>query len=683
MHLTKRIQSIFLPLILCIFFIFSLELSAFQISLKDSIKNYLVSESSENDKFEKLKAIIDGLTQDNKQEDVIFFYEQGIKLAEKTGNFRELGIWSVQLFEILNSESNTEEKALELMLHASKFVPQIDQSRTQGNIYLKLAAAHYNQTDFSEAIEAYTLAMNYFSEKDSIFVADALFFRAQAKDYRGELISAMNDYQLARTYYENLEDQDYVNYVNNGMAVLFSKYGIYSEAEKIRKQLAENYLDQGNIYDWSIILYNQSRDYDKQDRNDERFDFLNRVYQKIGKDSIADSEVRAIVCLSLSNHYSEIQDYENQEKLYQEAKQIIEDELDGNSFIKLPFLKSKTLIEESRGNLSEAKNLIQQYREDALEAANMDQIIDAYLIESRISKNVGDFKTAFEALEKYKSFKDSLFQSNQANSFAYYQTLYETEKKEREILNKTREIEQITTSTRTKIITIVTISLSIIAGLILWFLLKNLKAAQKAKILQENFSRDLLLSQETERKRISKDLHDGLGQSLLLIKNKVAMDKDESATNLLNLAIEELRGISRSLHPFQLEELGLTNAIRNVLDQIDEETDIFVSSELDEVDDLFDADQQLHIYRIVQETFNNILKHAKASAVRVTIIRDEKMVHLSIADNGIGFDFSKKFQDFQSLGLKTLKERTATLGGIMKVDSEKAKGTSFSFLFYP
>ncbi|MCH7405371.1 sensor histidine kinase [Belliella aquatica] len=613
---------------------------------------------------------------------MIFYYQEGIKLAEETENYADLGDWSVLLYEIYRGESNKEQAALDLMLYASKFVSKIEESRIRGNIYLKLAAAYYSQTNFSEAIKAYSQATEEFSDKDSIFVADALFFRAQAKDYKGELLGSMNDYQLARTYYENLKDQDYVNYVNNGMAVLFSKYGIYEEAEKIRLKISENYLSEKNIYDWSITLYNQSRDYAKQKQNEKSFEILNRVYQKIGNDSTSDPEIRAIVNLSLSNHYSEIEDFKNQQKLFDEAVNIIEKELKGNTFIKLPFLKSRILMEESRGNLMQAKSLIREYRLDAIETANMDQIMDAHLMESRILRKTGDYKTAYESLEKYKSFNDSLFQANQANSFVYYQTLYETEKKEREILNKSREIEQITASTRTKIIILVIISFLIIAGLVLWFLLKNLKAAKKAKSLQEKFSRDLLLSQENERKRISKDLHDGLGQSLLLIKNKVAMDKDTAAANLLNLAIEELRGISRSLHPFQLEELGLTNAIKNVLDQIDEETDIFISSELDPVDDLFSIDQQLHIYRLVQETFNNILKHANATAVRVTIIRDKKMVHLSIEDNGVGFNFSEKYQDFQSLGLKTLKERTATLGGIMKVDSEKGKGTNFSFLFY-
>lgn len=682
MFASKKIQYIFFPLLFCIFSIYSLELAGYQKINKDSLTTFLSSKASSKDKFEKLKTILSGLTKNDPLKEVIFYYQEGIKLAEETENYADLGDWSVLLYEIYRGESNKEQAALDLMLYASKFVSKIEESRIRGNIYLKLAAAYYSQTNFSEAIKAYSQATEEFSDKDSIFIADALFFRAQAKDYKGELLGSMNDYQLARTYYENLKDQDYVNYVNNGMAVLFSKYGIYEEAEKIRLKISENYLSEKNIYDWSITLYNQSRDYAKQKQNEKSFEILNRVYQKIGNDSTSDPEIRAIVNLSLSNHYSEIEDFENQQKLFDEAVNIIEKELKGNTFIKLPFLKSRILMEESRGNLMQAKSLIREYRLDAIEAANMDQIIDAHLMESRILRKTGDYKTAYESLEKYKSFNDSLFQANQANSFVYYQTLYETEKKEREILNKSREIEQITASTRTKIITLVIISFLIIAGLVLWFLLKNLKTAKKAKSLQEKFSRDLLLSQENERKRISKDLHDGLGQSLLLIKNKVAMDKDTAAANLLNLAIEELRGISRSLHPFQLEELGLTNAIKNVLDQIDEETDIFISSELDPVDDLFSIDQQLHIYRIVQETFNNILKHANATAVRVTIIRDKKMVHLSIEDNGVGFNFSEKYQDFQSLGLKTLKERTATLGGIMKVDSEKGKGTNFSFLFY-
>jgi signal transduction histidine kinase len=214
------------------------------------------------------------------------------------------------------------------------------------------------------------------------------------------------------------------------------------------------------------------------------------------------------------------------------------------------------------------------------------------------------------------------------------------------------------------------------------FLWKSLSQTKKEKSLQEAYSRQLLTSQEEERLRISKDLHDGLGQSLLLIKNRVALRQDESTGHLLDSAISELRAIARSLHPMQLEKLGLSKATEQLLDQIDRETDLFVSSEIEDVRGKLSREQELHLYRILQECLNNVLKHSEASAILVNLGETENKINLKIEDNGKGFDFSEKYQDFQSLGLKTLKERTAAIQGVMKVSSEKGKGSQFTFTIH-
>ena len=225
----------------------------------------------------------------------------------------------------------------------------------------------------------------------------------------------------------------------------------------------------------------------------------------------------------------------------------------------------------------------------------------------------------------------------------------------------------------------ITFSLILFFGFV--FLYRNRMQLKNKKILQEKFSQELLVSQEEERKRISKDLHDGLGQQLLLIKNKVVKNNDNEAKNLVETAIEEVRGISRDLHPFQLQELGITKAIEMTLSQIDENTTLFISSEIDNIDNIFDKRQEINIFRIVQESLSNIIKHANAEASKVTLKRNLHSIILEIKDNGIGFDFSEKYQNIKSMGLKTLLERTKFLNGQMKVTSKKNQGTTIEFIF--
>ena len=109
---------------------------------------------------------------------------------------------------------------------------------------------------------------------------------------------------------------------------------------------------------------------------------------------------------------------------------------------------------------------------------------------------------------------------------------------------------------------------------------------------------------------------------------------------LLDTAINELRAIARSLHPMQLEKLGLAKAIKYLLDQVDRETAIFVSSEIEDLGGTLEKSKELQIYRIFQESLNNILKHAEASAIQVSLVKLKNKVVMTISDNGKGFDFS-------------------------------------------
>jgi signal transduction histidine kinase len=189
------------------------------------------------------------------------------------------------------------------------------------------------------------------------------------------------------------------------------------------------------------------------------------------------------------------------------------------------------------------------------------------------------------------------------------------------------------------------------------------------------------VSQENERMRISNDLHDGIGQQLLLIKNKLVRSNDNNVKLMVENAIDEIRTISRDLHPFQLQELGITKAIEYALVNIDENTNLFISSEIDNIDNIFSPEHEVNIYRIVQESLTNVIKHAEAEAIKVSIMKLNKLIIITIKDNGVGFDFQEKFKNLKSLGLKTLLERTKFLDGQMKVQSSINHSTLLEYQF--
>jgi signal transduction histidine kinase len=172
---------------------------------------------------------------------------------------------------------------------------------------------------------------------------------------------------------------------------------------------------------------------------------------------------------------------------------------------------------------------------------------------------------------------------------------------------------------------------------------------ERAHQAQEAFSHKLLASQEQERQRIAAELHDSLGQSLLIIKNRAALaerdidEKEVVAEQLAELsrsatsAIEECREIAYNLLPFQLERFGLSKTLYGIFTRIGEVTEIHATTEIDAIDDLLTDEAQVNVYRIVQECANNIIKHSQAAEALLTVKRHEREITLLVQDDGRGF----------------------------------------------
>jgi len=207
------------------------------------------------------------------------------------------------------------------------------------------------------------------------------------------------------------------------------------------------------------------------------------------------------------------------------------------------------------------------------------------------------------------------------------------------------------------------------------------------------FSRQILQSQESERHRIAANLHDSLGQNLLVIKNqaRLAMQPaaDESVlrrrldeiSGCASQAIEEVREITHALRPYQLDRLGLTQAIRATINRAAENSSILFASHADDIEGLFDKESEIHIYRIVQEAVNNILKHSAATEAAVVVKKLAATVSISIRDNGRGFDTTTLHNSNShdvGHGINGINERVRILGGTFLIDSRPDQGTSSS-----
>ncbi len=212
---------------------------------------------------------------------------------------------------------------------------------------------------------------------------------------------------------------------------------------------------------------------------------------------------------------------------------------------------------------------------------------------------------------------------------------------------------------------------------------------EKARGAQEAFSRQLISSQENERKRIAAELHDGLGQNLLIIKNRalIALNKkDETATRTqleeisatVSYTIEEVRNIARNLRPHQLDRLGLTQAIKSIVNNVATSSAVSFVSEIDPIDGLFTPEAEINLYRIVQEGVNNIVKHSRATEALVAVRREEEAIQLVVQDNGRGFNSETADANGGGFGLTGIVERARMLGGRAAFHSAPGKGTTLS-----
>lgn len=230
-----------------------------------------------------------------------------------------------------------------------------------------------------------------------------------------------------------------------------------------------------------------------------------------------------------------------------------------------------------------------------------------------------------------------------------------------------------------------------VSGFLGWLLFLRWSRLQHERSIETGFAHRLIHSQEEERRRIAAELHDSIGQDLLVIKNRALLgireirDKSSQAEQLeviskiASQSIEEVREISQNLRPFQIDRLGLTKAVEVMLEKVSEASGLGLTREIEPVNGLLSPHSEIHIYRVLQELLNNVVKHSDASLVRVHLKAEASFIHLTVDDDGRGFDYDAVFDRpaEQGFGLRDVSERVRILGGNLKCNTRPGEGTTW------
>ncbi len=638
---------------------------------------YIEQYNSATSGQERLTALDSVLSKSFRNNNDIFFeYSfKFIELAKQLQDYKGAAKKAMNLSYPLNS-ANRPEESIAVITDVLQFQEKIQDSFLVGGLYLKRGGGYF-RTDLKKAVADYTTAIANFGAGDSLYVADAYLFRGQANVSLGDFIAASKDYNYASLYFEQLKDYQYMLHANQGNIMMFSMNGFYDLALEKRTQLLSKLKELGLYEFLSTTYYNQAVDDRKVGANQQAFNALLEA-EKYLDSSMGKSNLYFAVNGLLSTHYMETGDAKKSLDYLNllEARYKTDN---ADLLMDSHYNSAKSFYLMHVGKLDEALVYATKKLENARAMSHEEEIVYALESLSMLYERMGDLATSYDYYKAYNVKKDSLYNRNKTNSLLYYQTLYESEKDKREITTQNASIallEQDNSYFKKGIVLIAILSVLLLG---LFYLVREKRDLKRSQVMQQKYSQDLLIQQETERKRIAKELHDGLGQNLLLIKNSVYNNGDSKSSKMIAGAIDEVRTISRALHPFQLQDLGLTKAIKTMLLSIDENTTLFITSDLDNIDGLFSKEEEVNIYRIIQESYSNIIKHANAEASKIKVKKTENNLAITIQDNGQGFNFMEKYKDVKSMGLKTLKERTRLLHGVMKITSEANKGTRLDF----
>ena len=571
--------------------------------------------------------------------------------------------------------SKSPEEAIILFDTYAPQLQKLEHDYTWAELHLYTGDGYNFTNNLQQAIAFYkkTISLGTALKKERIVGLAKLYMGFVLTD-TGKFAEASLSFREASLIYTKLNDTTNVLSAKNGLSILYSKNAFYKEAQ-IEREEAIAIAQMSNNYNMLIPLYaNAAEDYKRMGNRVKQIAYLKASLAANTKDPKM-FYLRAPLLAAITNAYAESDSIALADKSFKSLKAIYENDKTAQNT--RHYIDAKKTLSFEQGNYKEALVHGKTFLAFQKERKKKEDIMLAEEFLAKTYRALKDTIASNIHLVQYYAIKDSIANVQNIKSLAYYQTLYETEKRDLKIetQNSSIDILHLENENKTQIFLFSALVLLLLFGGLNFY--RSFINAKKRGIAQKVFSQKLIKTQEQERTRIAKELHDGVGQQITLLKMKAQKTNQKEFVKLAHNALEDVRNISRGLYPVILAKLGLTESIKQLLLNIDEETDLFVSVEIDPIDSYFNATESLNFYRFIQESVHNVLKHATAKTLIVTIIKENNALQVFIKDNGQGFELSKQIKQ-SSLGLKTMAERISMLKGSFIIKSKKAGGTTIT-----
>lgn len=320
---------------------------------------------------------------------------------------------------------------------------------------------------------------------------------------------------------------------------------------------------------------------------------------------------------------------------------------------KYHLLKDKKIL-----NKKELQNSLETYKKNN-ENYGIINILNIFKDEAISDKNLQKVLEYDAEIKKIEKIIEEDAYRFKVNTF---EKKLENAKKEKIIAQQKNEISK----NKTYIIILAMILIILALATILYFSRKRKLEAKAETLRQEQFTFQLLQNTEEERSRIAGELHDSVNHDLLTIKNNLINGKTIVADDVSHV-IEEVRNISKNLHPAVFETIGLQASIESLCERISE-VGLFTTCDIEYTQKL-PKNKELQLYRIIQEALNNTMKHGKAYAAKVILTSEKNALHLEVKDNGTGFNVNEQLKNPKSFGLQSILQRAKAIAAKININS--------------
>lgn len=292
----------------------------------------------------------------------------------------------------------------------------------------------------------------------------------------------------------------------------------------------------------------------------------------------------------------------------------------------------------------------------------------AYNSLCQVAETRGDFRAALRYYRLLDSVRGAISDEHGRQAMTEAEARFDTQKKNLTITSQGNELRQRRTLNWL-------LALATLAALLLAFVFTlrlQLRMSRRETRLRQQFTSSLLTATEEERGRIATELHDGINHDLLGLKNNLGADKASLEVQVDGI-INSVRLLSRNLHPVMLDKIGLARSIAHLCEQAMTGGQLFATCDVS-YDGQLPPEGELQLYRIIQESLTNILRHAQAVAARIEVAPAGGGLAVTIRDNGTGFDVETQLRSGAAFGLHSIVERARALGGMATITSS-SEGT--------